>query len=229
MIERDALVRLGAPRSPTTGTSGGRGHRRGLSSSSSGGYTIAAGAPRNRKSTASISSSAGVVGSGRRDSSSLAPGDRTADRLSIAVSDSGSSVALGSSVPLSPVLAGRRPSRSAEPPEVVPERSEDGDHATIPLVRSRPPSPVTEEPSHPDDLTPPRPIRLHEDALTPSSSPLLNSYEDRTGDRSRDRRQDTPRARRTSQAREKRQVCERVASSRCHPLAFDFQRRDESL
>ncbi|RSH92758.1 pkb-activating kinase-like protein [Saitozyma podzolica] len=215
MIERDALVRLGAPRSPTTGTSGGRGHRRGLSSSSSGGYTIAAGAPRNRKSTASISSSAGVVGSGRRDSSSLAPGDRTADRLSIAVSDSGSSVALGSSVPLSPVLAGRRPSRSAEPPEVVPERSEDGDHATIPLVRSRPPSPVTEEPSHPDDLTPPRPIRLHEDALTPSSSPLLNSYEDRTGDRSRDRRQDTPRARRTSQAPSERSV--KSAKGSPHP------------
>ncbi|RXK42524.1 AGC/PDK1 protein kinase [Tremella mesenterica] len=144
MIERDALIRLSTPRqaSPTAG----RGHRRGMSSSSSAGQTAAG----KRKSTASLGSS-----SGRRDSSTITPSMPIPqrDRLSVATSLTDSTSTGYSSpftspyssaghAPMSPqLMAGRRPSRSADPPEVVPERSEDG-HSTINM---KPPSPVKEE------------------------------------------------------------------------------------
>jgi len=61
-----------------------------------------------------------------------------------------SSTTLGSSVPLSPTLktdlAGRRPSRSADPPEMVPERSEEAGGDTFPEASlSKAPSPVKED------------------------------------------------------------------------------------
>ncbi|WVQ97009.1 hypothetical protein IAU59_004119 [Kwoniella sp. CBS 9459] len=166
MIERDALVRLSTPRttaSPTT-----RSHRRGLSSSSSGGY---AGTPAQtaskRKSVASIggSSSAGMgasISSSRKDSgATIIPISR--DRLSIVTTDSnGSSSPILGGTSLSPVtknFAGRRPSRSAEPPESVPEQTEilsPEDSSKNGTGRSRPPSPVTEEPSSDYLATPPQ-------------------------------------------------------------------------
>ena len=127
------MIRLAQPSS--------RGHRRGVSSSSSTGMPSA---PR-RRSNASING-----GVAKRDAS----GSR--DRLSVAT-DGGSSVG---SVPLSPILksslAGRRPSRSAEPPESVPERSEE----------NRPPSPVREESN---EGTPPSRPATREDLPTPES------------------------------------------------------------
>lgn len=142
MIERDALVRLNAPLSgiaSPSNTGATREHRRGLSGSSNGG------APRKNHSSASLNQS------GTSHSQSHSRRDSTIDRLSIntSVSDGASSTgtAFGSSAPLSPTLvgsmAGRRPSRSADPPEMVPERSEDG-HSEV-LEKSRPPSPVRED------------------------------------------------------------------------------------
>ena len=144
MIERDALVRLNAPLS-NAGMA--KGHRRGMSGSSNGGGVGVvvggtAGGPKKNQSSSSLHQP-GQQSQSRRNS--------TVDRLSIntSLSDSTSSAGtnLGSSAPLSPTLlghmAGRRPSRSADPPEMVPERSEDG-HSEV-LARSRPPSPVRED------------------------------------------------------------------------------------
>ena len=148
-IERDALIRLAQPTAMTTSAS--RGHRRGLSSSSSAGFP-------KRKSNNSIASSAGLVTGSRRNSASVtAPsGQRLSVNTDLSSSASG---ALTSSVPMSPALkgsrAGRRPSRSADPPEMVPERFEE--HALdspIEALKSRPPSPVKEEDGHSDNAKP---------------------------------------------------------------------------
>ena len=123
MIERDALVRLNDIRKTTSSST--RGHKRGVSSTSSGGGGVGA---ANRRSNATVT----------------AQSSTSKDRLSV-LSDSSSSTTLGSTVPRSPTLktssAGRRPSRSAEPPEMVPERSEDVHELPAP----KPPSPVKEE------------------------------------------------------------------------------------
>jgi 3-phosphoinositide dependent protein kinase-1 len=118
VIERDALIRLSQPRG--TSMSPTTRHVRGASGSSA-----------RRKSNASVAGSAKDIGVAK-------------ERLSIAISDSSSG-----SGPLSPtLLSGRRPSRSAEPPTVVLERSEEvADRPRSPMMRSRPPSPVKEETS----------------------------------------------------------------------------------
>ncbi|ORY28598.1 hypothetical protein BCR39DRAFT_534303 [Naematelia encephala] len=161
MIERDALVRLALP-SPSASPTLGKGHRRGLSSSSSTG-------------TAPAKSSNSIATGKRR--SSMTSGTHTRkdskDRLMINTAD----LPIGGSAPssLSPTsgrnLPGRRPSRSAEPPEMVPERSEENvvespteELATSPSspvkegseiradLLTKPPSPVTEETESPDEL-----------------------------------------------------------------------------
>lgn len=133
IIERDALIRLAQP------SSAGRGHRRGLSSSSSTG-TATVNAPR-RRSNASVNTS----GANQRDQSSSTSSNR--DRLSV-VTNGTSPITYNA--PVSPTLtssmAGRRPSRSAEPPAMVSEVSEDQAlESPIENLRSRPPSPVREE------------------------------------------------------------------------------------
>jgi 3-phosphoinositide dependent protein kinase-1 len=161
MIERDALVRLNAPLNNTamaspSNPSAARGHRRGLSgSSNNGGGTNG---PRKNRSSASLNQSTQSANYPSQHHHASLPSSRrdsTVDRLSIVttLSDSTSSggasgsTNFGSSAPLSPTLisslAGRRPSRSADPPEMVPERSEEG-HSEV-LARSRPPSPVRED------------------------------------------------------------------------------------
>lgn len=116
-------------------------------------------APRKNRSTASLTGLSAQIqqSSSRRDS--IAPGG---DRLSVfSDTSSTSTYTAGTAAPplSSPTLSasgsgstfftghspGRRPSRSADPPEVVPERSEDGHEVTEVIVRSRPPSPVKEE------------------------------------------------------------------------------------
>lgn len=146
VIERDALIRLATPSTPHRA-----GHRRGLSSSSSTGMTSSTSKQNTSTSLNGISTA-----SSRRD---IPTGGAAKDRLSVATDGSSSS----GSTPLSPILhskslAGRRPSRSAEPPEMVPERSEESVLDTVPsagpsAMRSRPPSPVREE-SH-TGTTPP--------------------------------------------------------------------------
>ncbi|WVF70948.1 hypothetical protein IAT40_005743 [Kwoniella sp. CBS 6097] len=227
MIERDALVRLSTPRttnSPTT-----RSHRRGLSSSSSGGYP---GAPTpqtasKRKSVASIggSSSTGMgasTSSLRKDSgATIVPNSK--DRLSIVTTDSnGSSSPILGGTPLSPVtknFAGRRPSRSAEPPESVPEQTEvlspeDSTKISNGPGKSRPPSPVTEEPSSDHMSTPPQPSVPRVDypsSPTPGyatpevqGSPMLGGGEPPHPRSSKDGR--TPKKRRQSLAPSERSV-----------------------
>lgn len=124
VIERDALIRLSQPRASSASPSKTTRHIRGASGSSS-----------RRKSNAS------VAGSTKENNAK--------DRLSIAISDSSSG-----SGPLSPtLLTGRRPSRSAEPPAMVLERTEEmsvTDRSKSPgatIMKSRPPSPVKEESS----------------------------------------------------------------------------------
>lgn len=132
VIERDALIRLAQPRGNSVSPSTTTRHKRGASGSSA-----------RRRSNASMSGPA----------SAEKPAGR--ERLSIAISDSSS----GTSGPLSPtLLSGRRPSRSAEPPAMVPENAEE-EKESVPrspkiTTRSRPPSPVKEESSsqgHGDD------------------------------------------------------------------------------
>lgn len=197
MIERDALVRLNAPRylgnspiisssTPVPPVPGSSRHRRGLSASSSSEIPIVntTATPRKNKSGTSLSSYNPSQPSSRRASNNNGPGPL--DRMSIntMLSDSSSSISgitvtglsgstsgtstiggmLGGHSTNSPTLsasssslAGRRPSRSADPPEVVPERSEEGhdaiddndtggggDEEAIIIVKSRPPSPVKE-------------------------------------------------------------------------------------
>lgn len=164
MVERDALIRLSDPR-PS------KGHKRGVSSSSSSGYTQT-GSAGKRKSTASIGgqSSVASVAGGAASSSKK----DTRDRLSIVTTSSAASspvlTASSGSTQLSPTATsggggntkGRRPSRSAEPPTRVQEQTEmlihdRGDRQETPsrewdrdrdwdnMTRSRPPSPVREE------------------------------------------------------------------------------------
>lgn len=125
VIERDALVRLSQPRASSVSPSATTRHKRGSSA-----------ATARRKSAASAS------GSAEKPSAK--------DRLSIAISDSSSS----GGGPLSPtLLSGRRPSRSADPPAMVIEGSEEYAETfpNSPVVsRSRPPSPVKEETSSQD-------------------------------------------------------------------------------
>ena len=122
VIERDALIRLAQPRASAVSPSSTTRHKRGQSGSSA-----------RRRSNASATGSAEKT-TGK-------------DRLSIAISDT-STISGG---PLSPtLLAGRRPSRSAEPPAMVVEGAEEYPEV-IPrspvISRSRPPSPVKEESS----------------------------------------------------------------------------------
>ncbi|OWZ69270.1 hypothetical protein AYX15_00120 [Cryptococcus neoformans] len=126
MVERDALIRLSDPR-PS------KGHKRGVSSSSSSGYAQT-GSAGKRRSTASIggqssmaSVSGGTVSNSKKD---------TRDRLSIVTTSSAASspvlTASSGSTQLSPTavsggggnIKGRRPSRSAEPPTPVQEQTE---------------------------------------------------------------------------------------------------------
>ncbi|WWD18183.1 hypothetical protein CI109_102632 [Kwoniella shandongensis] len=214
MIERDALVRLSTPRQSTSPTTA-RGHRRGMSSSSSGGHATTQAA--KRKSTASLNSSVGAP-TIRKDSGAtiIAPDGR--DRLSIITTDSTGSSTNGS--PLSPVvktMAGRRPSRTAEPPEVVPEQTETlaSDDDNKGAVRSRPPSPVTEEPLDLNDINTPPPTRggsKMEDYPTPGystpdvqGSPRLGNEMKTPKDRERATGQ-TPKRRRQSLAPSERSV-----------------------
>ncbi|WVQ85480.1 hypothetical protein IAT38_007645 [Cryptococcus sp. DSM 104549] len=243
MIERDALVRLSTPK--PSAPSSTRGHRRGLSSSSSGGHAAPPSAAK-RKSTASTNNAAGQPTSNTRK-------DTAKDRLSIATTDSGSSsspvlTASSGSTQLSPVMggksiAGRRPSRSAEPPEMVPEQTETlaeaealevdtlsasvGTSASAGAMgrRSKPPSPVKEEPSPAETpsgrdsavspalpLSPPSiAAHLQQPPATPevASSPMLApGSADRTSRDSRDgvREARTPKKRRQSLAPSERSV-----------------------
>lgn len=134
IVERDALIRLGPDRAPGQVS---KGHRRGPSNSSSTG-TPGPTAPR-RRSNASINS----VAAGKRDSSASV---NPQDRLSVHI-DTVSPIAPSPHSPVSKsTLAGRRPSRSAEPPEMVPERSEENViDSPVEARWSRPPSPVKEE------------------------------------------------------------------------------------
>ncbi|KAK6907621.1 AGC/PDK1 protein kinase [Kwoniella mangroviensis CBS 8886] len=218
MIERDALVRLSTPRQSTSSTAA-RGHRRGLSSSSSGGYGPSPGTASKRKSIASIGSSAGTA---RKDSGATVTPGNNRDRLSIVTTDSGlSSSPLSSNAPLSPVmktLAGRRPSRNLEQyPDMVPEQTEVLSSEDIPTSsRSRPPSPVKEEPSNLYS-TPTQSTRSKVDdhPLPPPStgystpeiqgSPNIG-YESNHSRSTRDNRGQTPKKRRQSLAPSERSV-----------------------
>ncbi|KAK8865634.1 hypothetical protein IAR55_000779 [Kwoniella newhampshirensis] len=220
MIERDALVRLSTPRQSTSPTAA-RGHRRGLSSSSSGGYGPTQAS--KRKSTASLNSPVGPP-TVRKDSAATVTAAGGRDRLSIVTTDStGSSTSpvLLSAAPLSPVaknMAGRRPSRSAEPPEMVPEQTETlvtDDESRG--VRSKPPSPVKEEPPQTEMDTntpsPPRASRM-DDYPTPGySTPDIQGSPRMGGDARipKDRegvreRAQTPKRRRQSLAPSERSV-----------------------
>ena len=138
MIERDALIRLALHHgsSSASGANSSRGHRRGMSSSSNGGFG-------KRKSNNSITGSTATTA--RRDSVPSTPG---AQRLSVMTNDTASTGSSGSISPTfkSSASAGRRPSRSAEPPESVPERSEENVvMSPVDALRSTAPSPVQEE------------------------------------------------------------------------------------
>ena len=168
VIERDALIRLAQPRSNSASPVTTSRHIRGASSSSA-----------RRKSNVSVAGSAKEMGNGK-------------ERLSIAISDSSSG-----SGPLSPTLmSGRRPSRSAEPPAVVHERSEElADRPRSPMMRSRPPSPVKEESSsqgHGDE-EPITPARTSYERNATISPPEINKSA-------------TPKKRRTSLAPSERSV-----------------------
>jgi 3-phosphoinositide dependent protein kinase-1 len=165
MIERDCLVRLNVPRGVNQAAGGvggqsGRGHKRNLS-----GPTAAPVAPAQGQITSRT-----VVGNRRGSAGTgLSLGDTTSGPIEMGASTP-SNEGQGWSAYSAPALAspalstsasttstfnfgstggGRRPSRSADPPEVVPERSEDGHEpgsgAAPVIVKSRPPSPVAEE------------------------------------------------------------------------------------
>ncbi|ORX34124.1 hypothetical protein BD324DRAFT_636704 [Kockovaella imperatae] len=132
MIERDALIRLAQPSSlPHAGSS--RGHRRGMSGSSNTGFV-------KRKSNNSMAGP-------KRETTPTTPGQ---PKLSIST-EPASVGSIGSNSSISPTIkssafAGRRPSRSAEPPEMVPERSEENIlDSPVEDLRSTAPSPVREE------------------------------------------------------------------------------------
>lgn len=164
MIERDALVLLSKPRqsSPTTA----RGHRRGLSSSSSGGYaqpqTQSQAQGSRRRSNASLGSAATASANApsRKDSSATVTPTNTAakDRLSIVTTDSNgssspllSATANGQHSPVLTSLAGRRASRCAEPPEMVQVPEQETllfDDVVSEKAVQKPPSPVHEETSY---------------------------------------------------------------------------------
>ena len=206
-IERDALIRLATPRQSATSPTSAKGHRRGMSSSSSAGIPSAVVHASGGKRRSSTSLAGAAASSARRESANVAalpiPQSSARDRLSVVttLTDSTSSggtyatspLSSVSNVPLSPTLmAGRRPSRSADPPEVVPERSEDGHSTIIDLgIRSRPPSPVREEgsPEKIVNVLPPDGINLQgiEEKLLPTPAPSKTSFDiSRSPDLSRD-------------------------------------------
>ncbi|WVO13382.1 hypothetical protein L204_100997 [Cryptococcus depauperatus] len=149
MVERDALIRLSSPRDES-----GKGHKKSTSSSSSVGYTQAVRGKRKPNAVAPGHSSIPIHHSKKEHR----------DRLSIVTTSSTASspvlTASSESAQLSPVdgrhskaLAGRRPSRSADPPQSVPEQTETFEaedpqeryHFERKEDRSKPPSPVKEE------------------------------------------------------------------------------------
>lgn len=140
-IERDALIRLSLPRSSMSLTLR-TGHRRGLSSSSSGGASVAPNrknGPHARRDSGSAASSVTVMPS---------PSGGLRDRP-LATADSPTT----GTIPLSPLLStGRLGSRTAEPQEILEDSP-----------RSKPPSPVKEESSdgHSDVGASSEPIQLH--------------------------------------------------------------------
>lgn len=127
LIERDCLIKLNMP---NPSAKNGKVHRRGMSSSSAANVAINTG-PTKQRSNASITSNNGISG--------------PKERLNIQIVDS-PDLSLGA--PLSPTiastLAGRRPSRSAEPPAMVAEGEEV---QMTEEMRSKPPSAVLEESS----------------------------------------------------------------------------------
>ncbi|ODO07490.1 AGC/PDK1 protein kinase [Cryptococcus wingfieldii CBS 7118] len=152
MVERDAMIRISEP-IPM------RGHRRGISSSSSAGNSSST-TVKPRKSSVNIIAppSPNLSGHTLTGTTPTSGGkSHSRDRLSIATTSSaGSSPVLaastGTNAQPSPgsgkALAGRRPSRSADPPEMVPEVNEV--LLPTPIIsemegRSMPPSPVREE------------------------------------------------------------------------------------
>jgi len=206
MIERDALVRLNDIRktsSPTT-----RGHRRGMSTSSSVGGVVGpglggggGGATKRRSNNSMASTSTMTVHANMSNK----------DRLSV-VSDSSSSTTLGSSAPLSPTLklslAGRRPSRSAEPPEMVPERSEEAEIESLSdAIASQSPSSAKEEGS----TTPPRPRVNTSDPSTPTMADSVGSP------RSKESGQTPRKSRRQSLAPSEKSIRSTKASPIAHP------------
>lgn len=190
VIERDALIRLAQPRASTVSPTSTTRHKRGQSGSSV-----------RRRSNASATGSAEKPAAAK-------------DRLSIAISDTSTI-----SGPLSPtLLTGRRPSRSAEPPAMVVEGTEE----QLPVMprspvmsRSRPPSPVKEESSslehgetehddgtpdtHPGRASTERATSTHHEKISPSS---LKSPSDAQAIKSTP----TPKKRRKSQAPSERSV-----------------------
>lgn len=141
-IERDALIRLSLPRSSMSPTLRA-GHRRGLSSSSSGGASVVGlnrnSGPHRRRDSGSNASSVTVMPS---------PSGGLRDRP-LATADSPTTA----TIPLSPLLStGRLGSRTAEPQEILEDSP-----------RSKPPSPVKEESSdgHSDFGASSESIQLH--------------------------------------------------------------------
>ncbi|KAL7423728.1 serine/threonine protein kinase [Cryptotrichosporon argae] len=157
-IERDALIRLSAPReksSPTVRT-----HRRGMSSSSSAGYANPGAAKRKSNTSLASTGTAGQRRNSATNSQASTPVAPGRERLSVqtVVGETGAS-------PVSPIIGmghGRRPSRGAEPPDSVDERAE------LAQVRSRPPSPVQEESESALSTSLPRsPARINDPRRSP--------------------------------------------------------------
>ena len=176
LIERDALIRLAAPlNAPSSGAP--RGHKRGVSGSSSMSGGSASnphpGPAHRRKSAASLNQSHTPASQSKRDPSAT---PSISERLGTPETPT-QHVTIAQPIPVSPrmsksTLAGRRPSRSAEPPEVVRETSDENvNESAIETIRSRPPSPVKEEPS--GDTPPqssPQPTYQAGEMLTPTST-----------------------------------------------------------
>ncbi|WVQ71191.1 hypothetical protein IAR50_000716 [Cryptococcus sp. DSM 104548] len=152
MVERDAMIRISEP-IPI------RGHRRGISSSSSSAGNSSGSTVKPRKSSISIIAPPSPNPPTHAFGGSTPTGGKnhSRDRLSIATTSSAGSspvltASIGTNTQPSPggskPLSGRRPSRSADPPEMVPEVNEV--LLPTPILsemegRSRPPSPVREE------------------------------------------------------------------------------------
>jgi len=144
------LIRLTKHAKPTKPITG---HRR---VGSGGNPTNITTKKRSNTSLSGVSIGASSLPGVRRDSQSTIMNGRQGPGLSISVTQASvldsrmSASEITGTSPMSPTLkaslAGRRPSRSAEPPEAVPERSEESGPDHVEGLRSRPPSPVLEEP-----------------------------------------------------------------------------------